>query len=82
MAHGTYTTTSNMLNAYYVPGTVLNFFIFLIDLFIFGCPGTLLLHRLSPVVVSRGYSSLQCVGFSLEGLLLLQSTDSRGLGFQ
>ena len=34
MEHGTYTTTSNMLNAYYVPGTVLNFVIFLIDLFL------------------------------------------------
>ena len=33
MAYGTYTTTSNMLNAYYVPGTVLNFFILFIYLF-------------------------------------------------
>ena len=32
---------------------------------------------LSLVVVSGGYSSLQCVGFSLQWLLLLQSTGSR-----
>ena len=37
--------------------------------------------RLSPVVVSGGYSSLQCVGFSLRWLLLLRSTGSRHAGF-
>ena len=31
--------------------------------------------------VSRGYSSLQCEGFSLRWLLLLQSTGSRRVGF-
>ena len=36
---------------------------------------------LSLVVASRGYSSLQCVGFSLQWLLLLQSTGSRQVGF-
>ena len=38
-------------------------------------------RRLSVVAESRGYSSLQCVGFSLQWLLLLQSTDSRHVGF-
>ena len=33
------------------------------------------------VVVSRGYSSLRCVGFSLRWLLLLWSTGSRHMGF-
>ena len=33
------------------------------------------------VVVSRGYSLLRCVGFSLWWLLLLQSTGSRHAGF-
>ena len=36
---------------------------------------------LSLVVVSGGYSSLQCVGFSLSWLLLLRSTGSRRAGF-
>ena len=38
-------------------------------------------RRLSLVVASRGYSSLQCTGFSLQWLLLLQSTGSRRMGF-
>ena len=36
---------------------------------------------LSLHVASRGYSSLQCAGFSLQWLLLLQSTGSRHAGF-
>ena len=36
---------------------------------------------LSLVAASRGYSSLQCVGFSLRWLLLLQSMGSRLTGF-
>ena len=35
----------------------------------------------SLVVVSGGYSSLQCMGFSLRWLVLLQSTGSRCVGF-
>ena len=35
---------------------------------------------LSLVAASRGYSSLQWVGFSLQWALLLQSTGSRALG--
>ena len=38
-------------------------------------------HGLSLVAASGGYSSLQCVGFSLRWLLLLWSTDSRRAGF-
>ena len=36
---------------------------------------------LSLVVVSGGYSSLRCAGFSLRWLLLLRSTGSRRVGF-
>ena len=36
---------------------------------------------LSLVAVSGGYSLLQCTGFSLQWLLLLQSTGSRRVGF-
>ena len=36
---------------------------------------------LSLVVMSGGYSSLQCTGFSLQWLLLLWSTGSRCAGF-
>ena len=38
-------------------------------------------HRLSLVVASGSYSSLQCAGFSLQWLLLLQSMGSRHAGF-
>ena len=38
-------------------------------------------HRLSLVVVSGGYSSLRCRGFSLRWLLLLWSMGSRSTGF-
>ena len=37
--------------------------------------------RLSLVAVSGGYSSLQCAGFSLRWLLLLQNTGSRHVSF-
>ena len=37
--------------------------------------------RLSLVAASWGYSSLQCVGFSLHWLLLLRSMGSRRMGF-
>ena len=38
-------------------------------------------HGLSLVAASEGYSSLRCAGFSLQWLLLLQSTRSRRAGF-
>ena len=58
------------------------FYYFKNILFIFGSVGSSLLHDgLSLVVVSRGYSSLQCTGFSLRWLLLLWSTGSRCVGF-
>ena len=38
--------------------------------------GLIAAHRLSLVVTSRGHSSLQCTGFSLRWLLLLQSMGS------
>ena len=46
------------------------------------CAGSsLLLHGLSLIVASGGYSSLLCAGFSLWWLLLLQSTGSKCTGF-
>ena len=39
------------------------------------------MRRLSLVVASGGYSSLQCLGFSLRWLLLLWSMGSRCAGF-
>ena len=51
-------------------------------LFIFGGIGSSLLRvGFSLVVESGGYSLLQCMGFSLWQLLLLQSTGSRHAGF-
>ena len=48
----------------------------------FLCVGSLLLRAgFSLVAASGGYSSLQCVGFSLWCLLLLQNTGSRYSGF-
>ena len=38
-------------------------------------------HGLPLLVASRGYSSLRCTGFSLQWLLLLQSTGSRSASF-
>ena len=56
--------------------------IFIFIYFIFGCIGSLLLCAgFSLVVASGGYSLLWCVGFSLQWLLLLQSTGSRHMGF-
>ena len=59
------------------PNGFLSVFIYLF----YGCAGSSLLLGLSLVVESRGYSSLQCSGFSVWWLLLLQRTDSRDLGF-
>ena len=42
--------------------------------------GVRCVHRLSLVAASGGYFSLLCEGFSLQGLLLLQSTGSRHMG--
>ena len=59
------------------------FFLFLINLFIcfyiWLCWVFIAVRGLSLVEASRGYSSLQCVGFSLSWLLLLWS---RALGVQ
>ena len=52
------------------------YFFKFINLFIFGCIGSLLCAG-----SERGYSSLRCAGFSLQWLLLLQSTGSRPVGF-
>ena len=60
------------------------FFLFsylFIYLFIYGGVGSSLLCGLSLVAASRGYCSLQCAGFSLRWLLLLQSTGFRHVSF-
>ena len=69
--------------------TVLFLFYFfkLINLFIFWLcwgPGWVFVaaRGLSLIAASGGYSSLQCAGFSLQWLLLLQSTGSRHAGFR
>ena len=50
-------------------------------LFIFGCAGSLLLHRSFSLVEAREGCSLLEVRFSLRRLLLLQATGSRRAGF-
>ena len=59
-----------------------NFFKKITYSFIFGYTGSSLLSRLSLVVNSRENSSLWCVGFSLQWLLLLWNTGSRLMGFR
>ena len=62
---------------------VYSFFFFLnkfIYLYIFGCVGSLLLCTAFSSCGEGGYSSLRCVGFSLQWLLLLRSTGSRYAG--
>ena len=55
-----------------------NLFIFILFFFYFWLRWVFVAaHGLSLVVASRGYSSLQCAGFSLQWLLLSQSTGSR-----
>ena len=57
-------------------------FFFFFNSFIFGCVLVFVsVGGLSLVAASGGYSSLQCTGFSLWWLLLLQSTGSRCTGF-
>ena len=58
--------------------TSLNFFFFF---FFLAVLGFIAVHGLSLVTVSRGYSSLWCMGFLLRWLLLLRSTGSRRMGF-
>ena len=54
------------------------FLIYLFNLFIFVCTGCLLLCAWAFSSCGEGgYSSLQCAGFSLQWLLLLQSMGSR-----
>ena len=58
-------------------------YIFLINLFTYFqlCWVFVAAHGLSLIATSGGYSSLQCVGFSLRWLLLLRSMGSRHAGF-
>ena len=81
MAHNKEETQSNRPRTDTVERDIFFFFFKLINLFIFGCIASSLLHGLSIVVASGGYSSLWCVGFSLRWLLLLWSMGSRRVGF-
>ena len=57
------------------------FIIYLFTYYLFlAALGLLAVRRLSLVAASGSYSLLWCVGFSLWGLLLLQSTGSRSTG--
>ena len=58
----------------------LNKFIYLF-IYFWLCWVFVAVRGLSVVAVSRGYSLLQCAGFSLSWLLLLWSTGSRSAGF-
>ena len=53
------------------------FNLFILFIYFWLCWVFVTVHGLSLVAVSRGYSSLQCAGFSLWWLLLLRSTCSR-----
>ena len=57
------------------------FIYFKINLFLAVCWVFVAVRGLSLVAASGGYSSLQCTGFSLQWLLLLQSMGSRHVGF-
>ena len=63
-----------------------DFYLFIFSLFYFLfiyfwlCWVLVAARGLSLAAVSRGYSSLRCAGFSLQWLLLLQSTGSRLMG--
>ena len=57
------------------------FFIYLSFIYFWLCWVFVAACGLSLVAVRGGYSSLQCAGFSLWWLLLLQSTCSRHMGF-
>ena len=55
-------------------------YIYLFYIYFWLCWVFVAVRGLSLVAVSRGYSSLQCAGFSLWWLLLLRSTGSRCTG--
>ena len=57
------------------------FYLYLFIYFYFWLRWVFAACRLSLVAASRGYSLLPCTGFSLPWLLLLQSTGSKGVGF-
>ena len=57
------------------------FLIYFIFIYFWLCWAFVAARGLSPVAESGGHSSLQCTGFSLRWLLLLQSMGSRCTGF-
>ena len=59
-----------------------NKFIYLFLIYFWLCWVFVAAHRLSLVETSRGYSTLRCMGFSLQWLFLLRSTGSRRSGFR
>ena len=56
-------------------------FYFILFIYFWLCWVFVAVRRLSLVALSRGYSLLRCVGFSLWWLLLLWSTGFRHAGF-
>ena len=76
------TATTPTVSSVFASGGVLSNF-FLINLFIYLWLRWVFVAAcgLSLVVVSGDYSSLRCVGFSLQWFLLLRSTGSRRTGF-
>ena len=68
-------------SCFLLPQTVLVIKIFKADYsFIYGFTGSLLLHRLSSVAVSWGYSLAAVHGLLIAVFFLLQSTGSRANG--
>ena len=61
--------------------TLLYHFLYMTFFFVCVCWVFAAARGLSLIAASRGYSSLQWVGFSLRWLLLLQNTGSRRVGF-
>ena len=52
-------------------------YIYIFFFLIFGCAGSLFLHRFFPSCCEQGLLLVWCTGFSLQQLLWLQSTGSR-----
>ena len=79
-SHYSILTTGKKLNK--LKNQQLFFFYFILFIcFFWPCWVFAAARGLSLVAASGGYSLLQCVGFSLQWLLLLQSTGSRCVGF-
>ena len=78
----TYCTQHNALEVHPCCCKWQDFILFIyVCMYVWLCQVFIAARGLSLVAASGGYSSLRCVGFSLQWLLLLQSTGSRRAGF-